>query len=151
MLIVAYDPSTNPLNAYEWIFPLLECIHIPAFALSVGTIALVDVRLLGMGFREQRPAQILKDTNLFTVIGLTTVITSGLLLFSTDPLRYYYNSSFRFKMLCLLLGIIFNFTFHRSVALRANTSTIATKLTAVVSILLWVGVVFGGLFYAFTN
>jgi hypothetical protein len=151
MLIAAYDPSTNPLNAYEWVFPLLECIHIPSFALSVGTIALVDVRLLGLGFREQSPAQILKDTMLYTVTGLTTVITSGLLLFTTDPLRYYYNSSFRTKITFLVLAIIFNFTIHRSVALKANASTIGTKLVGIVSIFLWVGVVFGGLFYAFTN
>lgn len=151
MLIAAYDPSTNPLNAHEWIFPLLECIHIPSFALSVGTIALVDVRLLGLGFRKQSPAQILKDTMLYTVTGLTTVITSGLLLFTTDALRYYYNSSFRTKILFLVLAIIFNFTIHRSVALKATTSTAVTKLVGIVSIFLWVGVVFGGLFYAFTN
>ena len=119
MLIATYDPSTNPLNAYEWVFPLLECIHIPSFALSVGTIALV--------------------------------ITSGLMLFTTDPLRYYYNSSFRTKIAFLVLAIVFNFTIHRSVALKATASTATTKLVGLVSIFLWVGVVFGGLFYAFTD
>ena len=151
MLIATYDPSTNPLNSYEWVFPLLECIHIPSFALSVGTIALVDVRLLGLGFREQSPAKLLKDTMLYTVTGLAIVITSGLLLFTTDPLRYYYNSSFRTKITFLVLAIIFNFTIHRSVALKATASTAATKLVGFVSIFLWVGVVFGGLFYAFTD
>lgn len=151
MLAAPYDPSTNPLNAYEWVFPLLECIHIPSFALSVGTIALVDARLLGLGFREQTPRQLLRDTMLYTVTGLAFVITSGLLLFSTDPLRYYYNSSFRFKIVCLLLAIIFNFTIHRSVALTAQASTVWTKFVGTISILLWVSVVFGGLFYAFTN
>src|SRR5690242_18904494 len=101
MFLAVYDPSTNPLNSREWIFPLLELIHIPSFALSIGTIALVDVRLLGMGFSNQSAAKLLKDTIIYTVIGLTTAITTGLLLFTTDPLRYYYNHSFRMKVLFL--------------------------------------------------
>src|SRR5690242_6969883 len=39
----------NPLNESEYTFPILECIHIVGFAFSVGTIGLVDLRLLGVG------------------------------------------------------------------------------------------------------
>ena len=60
--LLAYDPTTNPLNNNEWSFPLLEILHILGFALSIGTIALVDVRLLGWGMKQSTPSQVLKGT-----------------------------------------------------------------------------------------
>jgi hypothetical protein len=149
VLLAAYDPSTNPINIYGWAFPFLECVHIPSFALSIGTIALVDVRLLGLGLQRQAPAQLVKDTSAFTLAGLITVIVSGVLLFSTDPLHYYYNSAFRFKVICLVLGIVFNFTIHRKVALNTDSSVTASRLAGAASLLIWVCVVFGGVFYSF--
>ncbi len=106
----AYDPATNPLNKIEWAFPVLECVHISMFAMSIGTISLVDLRLLGFGMRHQTSSQLARDTMLWTLAGLVTVITSGLLIFTTDPLRYYYNPAFRFKIACLLLAILYNYT-----------------------------------------
>lgn len=53
---------SNPLNESALAFPVLECIHIIGFALSIGTIAIVDFRLLGIGMKRQTPADLLKDT-----------------------------------------------------------------------------------------
>ena len=58
MLQINYDPATNPLNNNEWAFPLFECIHIAMFAMSIGTIALVDFRLLGLALRSRSPIEL---------------------------------------------------------------------------------------------
>lgn len=147
--MLAYDPASNPLNNNEWSFPLFECIHISMFAMSVGTIALVDLRLLGIGFRRQTAAQLLRDTSLWTLVGLVTVITSGLVIFTTDPLRYYYNFAFRYKVVCLLVAIVYNYTIHRKVAMSGSSPGMA-KLVGALSLALWISIVFAGLFYAFT-
>jgi hypothetical protein len=149
-VFLAYDPATNPLNNTEWAFPLFECIHISMFAMSVGTIALVDLRMLGAGLKHQTPAQILKDTAIWTLVGLIIVITSGFVIWTTDPLRYYYNWSFRYKIIALALAIVYNYTIHRKVALSDASQSIAGKLVATFSLLLWISIVFAGLFYAFT-
>lgn len=149
MLQIAFDPAANPLNNNEWSFPLFECIHIAMFAMSIGTIALVDFRMLGLALRRQTVAQLLKETSLWTLTGLIIVITSGIVIFTTDPLRYYYNWSFRYKCIALTVAVIYNYTIHRKVAL-SNASAFARSLTAVVSLLLWISIVFAGLFYAFT-
>ena len=149
MLQLSYDPYTNPLNNNEWAFPLSECIHIASFALSIGTIAVVDFRLLGLGMRNQTAAQLLKDTTLWTLAGLIIVITSGLVIFSSDPVRYYYNWSFRYKCIALVLAILYNYTIHRSVA-ASSSSGFGAKLVGGFSLLLWISIVFAGLFYAFT-
>jgi len=141
---------TNPLNESEYSFPILECIHILAFALSIGTIAIVDFRLLNIGMRHQTPAALLKDTSTWTLVGLVIMIFSGLLLFSSDPDLYYLNWAFLIKITCLLLAIVFNYTIHRKVAQSQEPSSNG-KLVASVSLVLWGSVIFGGIFIAFIN
>lgn len=142
-----YDLNANPLNSNEWAFPLTECFHITSFALSIGTIVLVDLKLLGLAMKRQTSAQLLKDTSLWTLAGLIIVIVSGLLIFSSDPVHYYYNYAFRFKVTMLLAAIIFNYTIHRKVALAGSPG--AGKAVGAVSLLMWISVVYGGLWIAF--
>jgi hypothetical protein len=147
-LMLVFDPNTNPLNNNEWSFPLLEIIHIVGFAFSVGTIAIVDLRLLGLGMKHQSSAQLLKDTMPWTLVGIVAMLISGPLIFSSDPNMYLANYPFQFKMTALLIAIIYNYTIHRKVAL-SNPSPAVGKLVGGVSLLLWVSVVFAGLFIAF--
>jgi len=149
-VFLAFDPASNPLNNNEWSFPFFECIHIATFAMSVGTIAMVDLRMLGVGMRHQTPAQLLKDMSLWTLAGLIIVITSGMVIWTTDPLRYYYNWSFRYKIIALIAAIIYNYTIHNKVARATSSATFGSGVVAVFSLLLWISIVFAGLFYAFT-
>ena len=138
----------NPLNASELIFPTLEVCHIVGFTVTLGTIAMVDFRLLGLGMRRQAVTDLARDLAPWTLAGLVTVLLSGPLLFSSDPDMYYLNRSFQFKMICLLAAIIFNYTVHRK-AVRSGKPGAATKLVACVSLLLWAGVIGGGIFIGF--
>lgn len=148
MLQIHYDPTTNPLNNNEWSFPLFECIHIAMFAMSIGTIAIVDFRLLGLGMKGRSAADLVRGTSIWTLIGLIVVITSGLVIWTSDPLRYYYNESFRFKCITLVIAIIYNYTIHRKVAL-SNSGGFVPVLVGGFSLLLWISIVFAGIFYAF--
>jgi uncharacterized membrane-anchored protein len=73
-----------------------------------------------------------------------------MVIWTTDPLRYYYNWSFRYKIIALVAAIIYNYTIHRRVAQSATGATFGTALTATFSLLIWISIVFAGLFYAFT-
>jgi uncharacterized membrane protein len=148
MIQFAYDPAANPLNNNEWSFPLLEIIHIAGFALSIGTIAIVDLRMLGLALRGQPSAALAKSLAPWTLVGLAIMLISGPLIFSSDPNMYLRNISFRFKMGALLAAILYHYTLHRWAALHEPAPAIG-KLVAVGSLALWVSVVFGGLFIAF--
>lgn len=137
----------NPLNSSALAFPILECFHIVGFAFSVGTIALVDFRLLGWGMRRETPSQIASDTAWWTLGGLILMVMSGLMLFSSDPDMYYLNWAFDLKMFFLVLAIIFNYTIHRK-TVKADSPN---KLVACVSLCLWAAVLFGGIFIGFLN
>jgi hypothetical protein len=144
----AYDPSTNPLNNIEWAFPLTECVHIAAMALSIGTIMLVDLRLIGAGMRSQTAAQLVADTELWTLAGLAIVIASGLAIFSSDPATYLRNEAFLFKMAALLVAIVYNYTVHRWVA-RGDASPLVGRVVGGLSLGLWFSLVAAGIFIAF--
>jgi hypothetical protein len=145
--MLIYDLNANPLNSNEWAFPLTECFHITSFALSIGTIVLVDLRMLGLALKNRTAAQLTRDTGIWTFAGLVIVIMSGLLIFSSDPFMYMRNLAFRFKVTMLLLAIIFNYTIHRKVAISGGPA--AAKAVGAISLLMWVLVVFGGLWIAF--
>ena len=142
------SPWTNFINSREWVFPTIQSFHFIGFAFSIGTIAIVDLRLLGFGMRRQKAAELAADLERWTRLGIATMLITGFLMFSTDAVTYHFNPSFRFKMMCLTLAILFHFTVHRR-AVRADTPPLAAKLAAALSLLLWTGVVAAGRMIAF--
>lgn len=149
MLLLQVNSIADALNSSEWVFPIAECFHITAFAWSIGLIAAVDYKLLGFGIQHSKPSEVLRDTAPWTIIGLAVVLLSGPVLFLSDVGMYLHNLSFRFKMAALALAIIFNFTIHWKVAKSDSSTTPVRVATAIVSLLLWISVVFSGLFIAF--
>ena len=137
----------NPLNATPLAFPLLESLHILGFTCGVGTIALVNFRLLGIALTQKSPAQLWSETAIWTAAGLTTVIFSGLLLFSINPDVYYLNDTFLFKMCALAAAVLFYYTAVRQTAVRNNAAPASlSKFVACASLTLWMLVLFGGVF-----
>jgi len=127
------------------VFPVLECFHIIGMALLVGTIALVDFRMLGWAMPHQSAADLAGDMKPWTHVGLAVMLLSGPMLFLSDWDMYFYNHAWQAKMGLLLLALAFNFTVHR----KAIASGSGGKGVAVTSLLLWAGVIAGGIFIAF--
>jgi len=147
-LFLAYDVANNPLNTNEWAFPVCEVLHILGFAVGIGTITMVDLRLLGIGLKKESAADLWKGTFPWTLAGLALALITGPLIFSSDPNMYLRNASFRFKITALVLAIIFNYTIHRWVALKKSPGGVAV-LAGLISLVLWASVIFGGIFIAF--
>jgi hypothetical protein len=139
----------DALNDSEWAFPLEECVHIGGFAIAVGSITLVDFRMLNLGLRDASAARILRYTELWTVVALIFVLFSGFMLFISQVGIYLINPIFPIKMYVLAAAVIYNFTIHRKVATMENPPVALSRLVAAVSLLLWVAVVFGGIFTGF--
>jgi hypothetical protein len=148
-MFLQINAIADVLNSSEWLFPIAECFHIAAFAWSIGLIAAVDYRLLGFGIEHSTPSEVLRDTAPWTLLGLAVVLLSGPLLFLSDARMYLHNPSFVFKMYALAAAILFNYTIHRQVAKSDSSSQAVRMVTAIVSLALWISVVFGGLFIAF--
>jgi hypothetical protein len=139
----------DALNNTEWAFPLAECVHIGGFAVGIGSIALVDFRMLNLGLRHETAARILRYTEPWTVMALVFVVFSGFALFVSQTNIYLTNLIFPYKMYALAAALIYNFTVRRKVATMENPPPALSRFVAIVSLLLWVSVVFGGIFTGF--
>jgi hypothetical protein len=147
MLIQA--AGADLLNASTLIFPALECFHIIGFALLIGSIAMVDFRMLGLGLVRQEPAELSKGLAIWTHLGLLFILFSGPLMYSTDPDMYYLNWSFLIKMACLVAALAFHFTIHRKAVRQPAAGS--SKAVACTSLVLWASVIFGGIFIGFVT
>jgi hypothetical protein len=142
------SPWANAMNGPEWAFPVVESLHFIGFAFSIGAIAILDLRLLGLAMRQQSAAELAADLNRWTLAGFALMLITGPLMFSADAVRYHDNPSFQFKMVCLLVAFLFHFTIHRKVT-RSGISPLAAKLAGGLSLALWTAVVAGGRMIAF--
>ncbi len=139
----------DALNNTEWAFPLAECFHIGGFAIAVGSIVLVDFRMLNLGFRRETAARLVRYTEPWTLIALVFIIFSGAALFISQTFVYIPNWVFQTKMVLLVLAIIYNFTIHRKIASSEKASPGVSKVAALISIAFWVAIVYCGIFIAF--
>lgn len=135
--------SISEFIKQSWLFPVLQSVHIIGLTLLVGTIALVDFRLLGITMRRQSLKQTSSVLAPWTSSGLLTVVVTGPILFWSDMTRYLNNPAFILKMVLLAVALAAHFTLHRR-ALRMPGSTLQNRVIAVVSLVLWSSVVLAG-------
>ena len=144
-----YDASNNFLNVHEWAYGATEIVHILSLTAAIGFIALVDLRLLGVAVGQASSARLVRATAVGSLVGLVVAITTGFMVFATDPVRYFNHPSMRFKLVVLVVAIIFNYSIHTRVA-RGDFPPAIRRAVASVSLLLWVTIVFSGIFYSFS-
>lgn len=140
-----------------FLFPMLESIHVVGLAIVFGTIAIIDLRLLGLA-STHRPFRVMaSDILKWTWMAFAITFVTGVLMFSTNAATYFHNPVFQAKMTILLLaGInmgIFELTTGRSVR-RWDTSSstpASAKTAAVISLTLWITVIFLGRWIGFTT
>ena len=135
------------LNESELTFPILEVFHITGMVVAVGTIALTDYRLLGWAMPQQDARGVARDLSLWTMVGLAVTFLAGAGLFLSDPDDYAVNDYFLMKMAVVLVAVVFHYTVHDRMVARGSPG--AVKVTACVSLLLWLAVVTGGIFTGF--
>jgi hypothetical protein len=139
-----------------FLFPGLEAIHVVGFALVFGTIAIIDFRLLGLASRNRRFQNIASDVLKWTWLAFGITFVSGALMFSTNAVVYFHNPIFRAKMVVLLLAglnmAIFELTTGRSAERwgAGPSAPMAGKTTAVLSLILWVSIIFLGRWIGFS-
>lgn len=136
----------------DWLFYLIESIHVFGIILMVGTVAMVDLRLLGVGILRRQPVSEVAGQLLpLTWTGFGILFVSGsFLVISEAATKLYISPSFWIKMsLILLAGVnmtIFHFTVYRNLTKwdSAPVTPPGARAAAWISLTLWAGVVFAG-------
>ena len=101
-------------------FPLIESTHVIGLTLVFGTIAIIDLRLLGLASTNRSFQRLAADTLKWTWVAFAVSAATGSLMFITNAAVYYHNAYFRAKIALLLLAainmLVFELTTRRTVA-----------------------------------
>jgi len=129
-----------------WLFPSIEIVHLLALGVLGGTILIINLRLLGVRFRNEPVSDLARELKPWMNSSLGVMLVSGFFLFSSEAEKMYGNAAFRAKMAALALAILFTFTFYRKVTLseESQTSPVWNKVAALISLALWAGVGLAG-------
>jgi len=140
------------------LFPLLESVHVIGLALVFGTIAIVDLRLLGVASAQRSFRRMASDILRWTWAAFAVTVVTGSLMFMTNAAVYYGNAYFRAKMVLLVLAgvnvLVFELTAGRTVHRwdRAPSAPPPVARTiAALSLAIWVGVIVTGRIIGFTT
>jgi hypothetical protein len=124
-----------------WIYPLDQAIHLVFLALFAGSILILDIRLLGLGMREQTVAKIARDSWPWVIVGFLGLVATGIPQLIQNAMREYYSEFFWIKMYVLPIALIYTITVRRMVS-QADEGRVnpgVQKIVGLVSILLWFG------------
>lgn len=129
-----------------WLFPTVEICHLLGLAVLGGSVLIVNFRLMNLRFPNEPVAELAHDVEPLLVGSLAVMLISGFLLFSSEAIKMYDNVAFHYKMVFLLLAILFTFTIHRKIVMSAE-GRVALRwriAVALISLLLWSGVGLAG-------
>jgi len=138
-----------------WLFPVIETVHIFGIVLLVGATSILDLRLMGLTFRDQSVSKIAGRFIPWALVGFIIQVTTGLLLFSSEATKMYDNLGFQIKMVLIVIAGINALVFH-SVAYqsvgkwdRDPVGPLSARAAGLFSILLWFGIVAMGRWIAY--
>lgn len=134
------------LGTTGWLYSSVSVIHYFTLFFFIGTIVLVDLRILGLAGRGQTISLLADQLLPWTWIGFTLAMISGFLLFTTDAGDYAPDHVFQAKMLVILVALIFTVIVHRGQRRWNQLAEIplGVKVIAALSLLLWLGAILAG-------
>ena len=140
------SPWGHGVRDSVWLFPFVEIFHLLALGVLGGTILIVNLRLLGFRFQGEPVSELAEDVQPWMLGSLAVMLVSGFFLFCTEAVKMYDSPAFHFKMIFLLLAIVFTFTIHRKLVTAddARFSRFWRAVAAVVCLILWACVGLGG-------
>src|SRR5262245_53146919 len=119
-----------------WLFPVIEAVHLIAFALLAGALLMLDLRLLGLGLTGEPPSSVERYTRPWLIAGLVGMAATGTLLFLSEAIKLHGKDAFWVKMTALAAALAFTFVL-RNPAARRDVHGAAAKAIALVSMALW--------------
>jgi hypothetical protein len=120
-----------------WLFPVIEAVHLVALCVLGGALIIVDLRLLGWGLRDQPVDALARYVRPWFRAGVTVMLTTGVLLFLSEAIKCFYNTSFWVKMVTLAVALTFTFAVRNRVAMAGPETSTRTRLIGGTSLVLW--------------
>jgi hypothetical protein len=140
----------------EMLFPWIESVHVLAVVLVVGTIAIVDLRLVGVASLDRAAGRLMREILPLTWGAFVVAAITGSLMFSSNARTYAHNFFFQGKLALLALAGLNMGLFHFVGAIDierwgdSSRTPLAAKVTSAASLVIWAAVVAFGRCIGFT-
>ena len=146
------------MRQWLWLYPAVEVVHIVGIGLLFGSIAILDLRLLG--FSKSIPAKRLAGHVLpWTAGAFLLIVPSGLMMFTAHASDFISSPVFALKM-CLILGAGLNAALFHAIVfpsvdvwdseeMRKLGPPPSARVSAAVSLAIWVSVIACGRLLAY--
>jgi hypothetical protein len=136
----------------QWLFPVIESVHLIALAAIGGAVLVLDLRMLGLGMRHRSVAEVAREAQPWLVASLVVMVLTGTGLFLSEAIKCYYSQAFWVKMSVLPIAALYALTIRRRVAAAGDEriSPLARGAVAAVSLTLWFTVAAAGRWIGFS-
>jgi hypothetical protein len=136
----------------NWLFPVIESVHLLALALLGGAILVVDMRLIGLGLKGREIKEIAREVRPYMNAALIGMVMTGVPLFLSEPIKCYYSPAFWVKMWTLAIALIYTYTIRtQTVRMELVRNTARRQvLVGALSIALWFTVAAAGRWIGFS-
>jgi len=134
------------VNSVGWMAATLEIIHYFGMFILVGSITIVDLRVMGLLGPQLNVTRLAQRLFPWMWAGLALNFLSGFLMFGGIATSYIPDPTFHLKMLAILGAVIFGMIVQWKVPAWDALPSIPplAKLLALLSILLWIASILAG-------
>jgi hypothetical protein len=133
---------------YKWVWATMETLHFLGLGLMVGTIGVLDLRLLG--FAKGLPIASVQKLVPWGVGAFVLNTLTGIVFLAGAPYQYLYNFAFQMKVIFMVAAGVNVFIFYTGTWQRAQTIAAGqaapwpARIAGAVSLFLWIGVMYWG-------
>ena len=138
-------PISQAIRNSRVAFPIIENLHLFALTVLLGSLVLLALRQFGLVYKAQPISEVASALRPWNRWSLALMLASGILLFLSEAMKCYGNTSFRIKMLLLFAALLFQFTiYNRTVASEDKVGPAGGRVAAAIALCLWFGVGLAG-------
>jgi hypothetical protein len=148
-------PSSIAIRESIYGYTALLSLHVLSMCLFFGLVMMMDLRLMGAGNMRTPFSQLQRRLFPWQMLGMVVSAVTGAMLIYGQPSRFYSNIFFWVKMMMMVAAAVNALAFHQSeyhtVSLwdAGGAPPVSAKLSGVLSIALWAGVVVAGRLIAY--
>ncbi|WMT72668.1 DUF6644 family protein [Bradyrhizobium sp. Ash2021] len=146
----------DDIRENDLLFPFIESVHVVAICLVVGSILVVDLRLLGLASINRSVSRVTSAILPLTWSAFAIAVASGSLLFISNATKYLDNGYFVAKLFLICVAGLNMAIFHAISARdlprweHETRLPFSARLAGGLSILLWISVITCGRWIGFT-
>jgi hypothetical protein len=154
---LSQTPLSLAIQTRPWVVPTIQSIHIVAIGVVVASVFMIDLRVLGWAGRDQTLLETVGRFGPWVSWALCVLLATGALMVIGEPARELLSFSFWLKMCLVVIGTLIAAAFQ--IALRRNerhwgealVTRRTTKSLAILTLLIWVGIIILGRLIAYDH